>query len=739
MSSQAPSRLAVFLRFALLSLLSAFLLFQVQPIISKFILPWFGGSPGVWTTCMLFFQVVLCGGYAYAHALSGLDPRRRAWVHTLLVLGALATLPIAPGDGWKPTGSEDPAGRILLLLLATVALPYFVLSSTSPLTQVWFTRAGGGQPWRLYALSNVGSLAALLTYPFFFEPRWDVKAQTWMWSAGFAAFALLSVIGVWRDRSVPEPAAASPEGGTTGGGVAEGRPRWWQRLLWVLLPALASMVLLAATNHVCQDVAVIPFLWVAPLSLYLLTFIICFEHERWYKPVPWALAAIVALALAATYHHLGEDLNLVLEKLATLWGAASPGLAETLRGMKGEWDPTYRQELVICFAAVFLACMVCHGELARRKPAARHLTEYYMLMSFGGALGGALVSLAAPRVFDAHFEWPIGLIAVCLVSLAVLLGSVWMLRSRLLRLGFLFLLPLLTVPALLYMGQRGFFLDERIERVRNFYGVLSVDEGWDDAGQASWRSLYHGGIMHGMQDLDPAVREEPESYYGRHTGIGRALDRLKDRPDARVGIVGMGTATAACYGQKGHVFRFYEINPDIIRLARSYFYYLSDMENRGGTVEIAHGDARLNLEREPPQKFDVLLLDAFSGDAIPVHLLTKQAFEIYRRHMKPDGIIAVHVTNRYLNLASVVNKIAVELGMGTTRIGTDRDGDHEITDYVLVTNDQAFLQANPRTSPFDEVEFDVPLWTDTRHNLFEILEREKDDEEVKKAGDATEE
>jgi hypothetical protein len=393
---------------------------------------------------------------------------------------------------------------------------------------------------------------------------------------------------------------------------------------------------------------------------------------------------------------------------------------------------------VICFAAVFLACMVCHGELARRKPAARHLTEYYMLMSFGGALGGALVSLVAPRVLDAHFEWPIGLIAVCLVCVAVLLGRAWGVRSRLLRLGCLFLAPMLAVPVLLYMGQRGFFLEERVERVRNFYGVLSVDEGWDDEGRASWRSLYHGGIMHGMQDLDPSVREEPESYYGRHTGIGRALERLKDKPGARVGIVGMGTATAACYGQKGHVFRFYEINPDIIRLARSYFFYLSDMEQRGGTVEIAHGDARLNLERESPQKFDVLLLDAFSGDAIPVHLLTKEAFEIYRRHMAPGGIIAVHVTNRYLNLASVVKKIAADLRMGTTRIGTERDGDHEITDYVLVTNDQAFLQANPPTSPFNEAEFDVPLWTDTRHNLFEILEREKDDESEEKGENKTE-
>jgi hypothetical protein len=679
----------------------------VQPIISKFILPWFGGSPGVWTTCMLFFQIVLCGGYAYAHLITRMQPRTRAWLHTALVIAALVMLPIAPSDAWKPVGDEEPATRILLLLVATVALPYFVLSSTSPLTQVWFTRAGGGQPWRLYALSNVGSLAALLTYPLFFESRWDVRQQTWMWSAGFIAFAVLSLLGVWRDRAAQgadDSAAQNPAVGTSG-------PGWWSRFIWVLLPALASLVLLAATNHVCQDVAVIPFMWVVPLSLYLLTFIICFEHERWYQPAFWALPALLMLILAAIYNDVADDVTKIVTERT--------GFAD----FKWEWDPTYKQEIVICYSAVFLACMVCHGELARRKPAPRHLTEYYMLMSLGGALGGFFVSFIAPRVFNAHFEWPIGLMVVCCLAVIVLVRSAWDLRHRVIRLGLLFSLPVIAVPGLLHMKQRAFELEDRIERVRNFYGVLSVDEGRDDNGAPSWRSLYHGGIMHGMQDLDPDVREEPESYYGRRTGIGRVLEGLTEKSDARVGVVGMGTATVACYGQKGHVYRFYEINPDIIRLAKTYFYNLADMEKRGGIIEISPGDARLNLEREPSQNFDALLLDAFSGDAIPVHLLTKEAFEIYLRHMKADGVIAVHVTNRYLNLASVVQKIADEMGLGTTRIGTDLDGDNEITDYMLVTRNQEFLKANPAESPFDEVIFDVPVWTDTRHNLFEILER----------------
>ncbi|MES2595617.1 MAG: fused MFS/spermidine synthase [Verrucomicrobiota bacterium] len=791
------------LLFSLLSLLSAFLLFQVQPVISKFILPWFGGSPGVWTTCMLFFQIVLFGGYAYAHCLTRLRPKAQWLVHSVLLLTALVFLPIAPGDFWKPAGNEEPVGRILLLLLGTVGLPYFVLSSTSPLTQVWFTRAMPGKsPWRLYALSNLGSLAALLTYPFLIEPRWDVTQQTWVWSGGFVLFAGLSL---WLARKTislapsapaasPEVVVSGPEGLLVPAAETEtvespATPRWWQRLLWVLLPAAASALLLATSNHVSQDVAVVPFMWVIPLSLYLLTFIICFEHERWYGSWFWALLALGILFVTA----VGKKLDVTAEPM-----------------------PNYLFSLGWSFAAVFVACMVCHGELARLKPRTSHLTEFYLLMSLGGALGGLLVSMVAPQVFVTYLEWPLGLIVCFVVAwcawvawvwrssfrrLAITLGALalaagithlsaakyvqpltdpqhWKseLAEILVSLDKAFYKWLATLPptthnqiisledakewllyaclavaslvlaALIYrqpkralnflvivasfaLGATGFHnlqkqtltVDKRLERVRNFYGALNVDEDYDEGLSNSYRTLTHGGIIHGMQNLGTAYREEPVTYYGHKTGIGRALDTLAERPDARVAIVGMGAGTTACYAKAGQAWRFYEINPEIPRLATKYFTYLADGEKRGAEIDTVLGDARLMLEREPDQKFDVLLLDAFSGDAIPMHLLTKEAFAIYRRHMKPDGIIAVHVTNSYLALAPVVEKLAADIGWKTTRIITEEDGDHDSTDYVMVTVNEPFLTATPRDYPEAKEPDDVPLWTDRRHDLFQIL------------------
>lgn len=696
----------------MLALLSAFLLFQVQPMISKFILPWFGGSPGVWTTCMLFFQVVLFGGYTYAHLLTKLPHRMQWLIHGALLLAAVLMLPIAPSEAMKPVGDEDPAIKILLLLLSSVGLPYFALSSTGPLVQVWFSRASrGGAPWRLYALSNLGSLAALVSYPFFFEVKWDVLEQTTLWSFAFGVFALVSALLVWRDRTLPpehveaeDPLAESPLPGHA--------PTWWRRVLWLVLPALASVLLLATTNHVCQDVAVVPFLWVIPLSLYLLTFIICFEHERWYQPVLWSLIAVPAILLAAGYTELDWDWS---NKIQLPWGAKFT--------LPWEWDLSYKLELVICFGAMFLGCMMCHGELVRLKPDPKHLTEFYLWMSAGGATGGLLVSLVAPRVFTTYLEWPIGLMAVFVIGMVPLIREA--LRFRMPAVKWALAAPVLACigAGLYFMEDWGFYLPERLERVRNFYGAISVEEeSEDDYGY--WRTLHHGGIVHGLQNFGEGDREEPFSYYAHESGIGRALDSLADKPDARVGVVGMGTATVAAYGKPGHVFRFYEINPAIVRMAQTHFTYLADMEKRGGKVEIEIGDARLSMEREESQQFDVLLLDAFSGDSVPVHLLTKEAFQIYQRHMKPNGIIVVHCTNRYLSLASVVQATADELGYGTTRIGTDMEGDYDITDYLLLTHNQDFLKAHPSESPFDEVLLNVPGWTDKRHNLFTILEKE---------------
>ncbi|MFO1482549.1 MAG: fused MFS/spermidine synthase [Verrucomicrobiaceae bacterium] len=822
MSSTTASRVVPGLILGALSLLSAFLLFQVQPIISKFILPWFGGSPGVWTTCMLFFQVVLFAGYAYAHALTLLPRKWQGVVHGLLLGAAIALLPIAPGDMWKPTGHEDPAFRILLLLAASVGLPYFVLSSTSPLVQVWFTRASGGvSPWRLYALSNIGSLAALLSYPLFFEVRWDVVEQTTLWSVAFGAFVILSLSGVWMDRhhAIKEAAQPPPPVDT-----AADHPGWFRRIRWVLLPALASCVLLAATNHVCQDVAVIPFLWVVPLSLYLLTFIICFEHERWYARVPvlWVLPALLLLFITCTEGRLQkQDYWTKIEK--TAHEHVEP-LLNKIPGVHVNFSsidltPDFIWELGWAFGAMFLACMLCHGELTRLKPAPRRLTEFYLLMSAGGALGGLFVSLGAPRLFTTFAEWPVSLIVVFALACIVLLRCVWrvqrqtwgwiiaaalavllflqgwmldslgivtkaIIEAKLEKIGnvaplwtlwviigvivlcvailifravrrgtfrpaliSLLLLGIQSTVIVLLMCDLGFKNDEKLERVRNFYGMLSVNEEFDSSINSSYRQLSNGGIIHGMQNMAPNLRADPTTYYGHQTGIGKALDSLKDRGDARVGVVGMGAGTVSCYAKGGHTFRFYDINPDVVRIAKKHFTYLADMQARGAKLEIVTADARLALDSEKPQNFDVLLLDAFSGDSVPVHLLTREAFAIYKRHMKPDGIIAVHITNSYLVLAPVIEKIAADAGYKTTRIATPGDGgDHDSTDYILVTNNATFLAANPPSLVGNEIvlKHDVRLWTDRYHNLLRILdipwnvvEAESKDEEEESASNAT--
>ncbi|HEY1049544.1 MAG TPA: fused MFS/spermidine synthase [Prosthecobacter sp.] len=692
---------------ALLCLLSAFLLFQVQPMISKFILPWFGGTPGVWTTCMLFFQAVLFAGYAYAHGLTRLPGRWQAAVHGLLLLGALAWLPVAPDAAWKPLGEEDPALRILMLLLLSVGLPYFMLSSTAPLVQVWFSRGtGNASPWRLYALSNAGSLTALLSYPVFFETRWDVLGQARLWSGAFVLFVLLSWVCLWRNRQVQDAGEKSVEAGD------EQSPGWRRRLQWLLLPALASALLLAATNHVCQDVAVIPFLWVVPLALYLVSFIICFEHERWYcrRPALWALPVLPLAFLTCVESRLPTNEGWkALGRQVHAWVPAIPE--------KMDLAPNYLWQLGWALGALFFICMLCHGELTRLRPGTRRLTEFYLFISAGGALGGLFVSLGAPRLFTTFAEWPGTLMVACMLAFLVLARDASRFRLVL-------LLPL-VVAGLWCMSAIGFQKERRLQRVRNFYGTLAVEEDWDSGLKMKFRRFMHGSIIHGMQNMGAPLRWVPICYFGHHTGAGKALDSVR-YANARVGVVGMGAGIVACYAHLGHAFRFYEINPDVVRIAREQFTYLEDAEERGAEVEIVVADGRLAMEREGPQNFDVLLLDAFSGDSVPAHLLTIEAFRIYQRHLKPDGIIAVNITNSYLRLAPVLEKIAPEIGLRTIRISTEEKGDHFASEYILLTRNEAFLRANPSMPPKDkyleaEKAMHPPVWTDRRHNLFEVL------------------
>jgi len=532
----------------------------------------------------------------------------------------------------------------------------------------------------------------LLSYPVFFELRWDVLTQAQVWSGAFVIFAFLmlacAIVNRTRGSRVTPQTVDTPLPETR-----EGQPTRVQRAAWLALPALASLMLLATTNHVCTDVAVVPFLWILPLSLYLLSFIICFDHPRWYRPALWALPAMALIFLASGFKKWDWD-----------------------------WSPGFIGELVIYTGSMFLICMVCHGELTRIKPGTRYLTEYYLLISAGGALGGLAVSIIAPQIFLTYAEWSWGLLAgfllVAWVSFRALTPAWRGTKLTLWRVGWL----AVAVAALVPMYKWEFTFADSLARTRNFYGILSVTEYQDDDTGDTMRSFRCNGTLHGRQNLNPERRREPLTYFGRNTGIGMVLDGLKTKKDARVGVVGLGVGAVASYAEPGHTFRFYEINPDAITLALKYFTFLSDLEARGAKHDLVLGDARLQLEREEPQNYDVLHLDAFSGDSVPIHLLTREAFDIYMRHLKPKGVIVVNITNRYINLAPVIERVAKEFGMATTRIARSRDklGGFR-SDYMILSRDEEFIKSHPPVIPAYARHIDVPLWTDHRHNLFQII------------------
>ena len=657
--------------------LSSFLLFLVQPLIARLILPWFGGSAAVWTTCMLFFQVVLLAGYAYAHGLGKLAGRRQPIVHTVLLLAALASLPIMPAEGWKPAGEDEPITRILLLLGATVGLPYFLLASTSPLIQAWFARARPQEnPYRLFALSNLASLIALLGYPFFVEPYLTAREQVSIWSWLFAPFALLCAAVAWRTpraAAAGELAPAAP--------LARGEVLWW-----LALSATGSVLLLAVTNHLTQNVASVPLLWLVPLTLYLATFILAFEGKGIYQPRylwPLLLVALIAMAwllIDTEYHY----------HLALQLGVFLPGL--------------------------FIGCLFCHGELYRTRPAPRHLTAFYLTISAGGALGGLLVAVVAPLVFTGYFELGAGLAALALLAALrfVAVGRIAHATSLVVLLG--------VGACATYDGFRH-QKDVRVAK-RSFYGVLRVKEYGTPGEDSYLRRLVHGTIMHGEQYMSPALRRTLTTYYTETSGIGAAIHSKEDHA-VRVGVIGLGTGTIAAYGRAGDVYRFYDIDANVIQIARKDFAFLADS---GARVETALGDARLTLEREPPQGFDVLAVDAFSSDAIPVHLITREALETYLRHMKPDGIVAFHVSNRFLDLIPVVARLASELKLHAVLVSDDpEDEDKTIrsrSDWVLVSRDARALAAPAIADAGAVPAEDRPdwrTWTDDYSNLIQIL------------------
>jgi SAM-dependent methyltransferase len=679
--------------YALTILVSAFLLFQVQPVIAKIILPWFGGSAAVWTVCLLFFQLALLAGYFYAHALVRfLKPRTQGVVHAALLVLSLAALPIYPSDYWKPVSSANPTWGIVSLLAAKIGVPYFLLSTTGPLLQAWYARSfKGGMPYRLYALSNAGSMFALLSYPFLFEPVFTTHQQAFMWSVAFGGFVALCGFTALRARAVPEQEVAAPQEVEVAEATVPKPParHYW---MWLALPAVASTLLLAITNHLSQNVAAIPFLWVLPLSIYLLTFILCFEGD-WYWRNPYL--QLLAVSLGSMAYLLG------------------PNMME---------NPRIILFIPLFSIGLFFCCMTCHGELARLKPHPRYLTHFYLMISAGGALGGVLVGLIAPHTLHAYYELPLGMVACAVVIVLVVKSdpSVTWFRSWFQP------APLIAVAATLglavFVGLQIYKSTEDARlQVRNFYGALKVTDTGLPLELDARRQLTHGTISHGEQFLNPTRRSLPTTYYGPHTGIGVAIREKQKNGAVRIGVIGLGTGTVAAYGRWGDYIRYYEINPLVEWIAHTQFTFVGDCK---GKLEIAMGDARLSLEREQPENFDVLAVDAFSSDSIPVHLLTREAMQLYFRHLRPDGILAVHISNRYLDLEPVLEGEAKALGKTAREIDTDDDDATDVfaATWILVVAPPAqFDSALIAASKPLHSNKTVRLWTDDYSNLFRIL------------------
>lgn len=674
--------------FAVTILLSSFLLFLVQPMIARMILPWFGGTAAVWSTCLVFFQVTLLFGYLYSHkVITRLPLRRQRLVHSLLLALCVLFLPLWPSASWKPAGGEDPMLRILGLLVMTVGLPYFLLSTTGPLIQAWLVQARPGAiPYRLFALSNFGSMLALICYPTLIEPRLGLRQQSWLWSGGFGLFLLVSLAAGWA--SLPRGATAAAQANDMDEGETPPAPRMMTRVDWVLLATCPSILLLALTNSLTQDVAAIPFLWVIPLALYLLSFILCFDMDRWYRrwiflPLGW-LAAFMLVLL-------------------------------TMGGLPVIKITPVVTTISMCF---FIVCMNCHGELARRKPHPKYLTLFYLMVSLGGALGGVFVAILAPLLFRTNYELPVGLSLFVYVLVMVMADVSEAAGRRLLK-------PVsITIGLVFFMflGYRFNMLNrESAYSARNFYGELKIAVQGDEEDWGGIRRLVNGSINHGEEFIHPKRRSEPTTYYCPDSGVGMALSALPPGP-AKVAIVGLGAGTLASYSRPGDLFRFYEINPLVVEVSKKFFYYVSEAK---GKIDVVMGDARLSLEREAPQNYDVIAIDAFSSDSIPVHLLTREAIQLYFRHLKPGGILAIHVSNRYIDLEPVLEQQALRAGKYAATVDSRGDGERRCYQsvWVILTAREDLLKRPDflRATRPTLISVTLPLWTDDYSNVFQLL------------------
>ena len=681
--------------------LSAFLLFQVQPLIAKLILPLFGGGAAIWTACLLFFQAFLLLGYLYAHLLSQIKNLKiQFYIHATMLLLSLVYMPIGLIQ-LDNMSQEDPLMGILTLLIVSIGLPYFLLSSTGPLIQKWlsirYAQTTDFAPYKLYSLSNIGSLLALLSYPLIFEPNFSLSNQLTYWSAGYIVLVLALVFFCYQQIQMTLTRQLSLDV------QHEDKDRLalpikldW--LMWLALSATGVVLLVSITNAMTQNIPPVPFLWILPLSLYLLTFIISFHSPKWYVRWYWYAFFVLSSFAGVLMFFIGSQFDIV-------------------------------SQIVIYSAILLSSCMICHGELVRLKPSTDRLTLFYLNMSFGGFLGSAFVAFVAQQLFTQFLEFPIALVTVFVLFAT----CVWLLKGKVVNEKYADLLASssLICAVLLVIGFIALnkqFKENTVELSRNFYGLLSVKD--IDVNGKLERRLIDGTTSHGTQSLSNDQAQIPMSYYRKNTGVALALEHLFLTPTKNVGLIGLGAGTLATYGNRGDNYTFYELNPNVERMARKYFSYI---EASKANVNVVIGDARVTLNNELEKKvnnsFDVLVVDAFSGDSVPAHLLTQEAFSLYKAHMKDQAILAIHVSNSHLDLTPLVKGLAKSSGYQALYFKT-KASEKEVTqtEWVIVTNNKAFLrnakvkrlQSNWPKNTNNIPKADV-VWTDDYSNLLSVL------------------
>lgn len=710
----------------------AYLLFWIQPLVGQKLLPLFGGGASTWSVCLLFFQTALCVGYAYAHGLEQCRSRSlRACVHLILLTISVSTLIFAIRSTWTVEYDRSPVAQILALLSSYLGPPIVVLASTGPLVQSWYGRLfPEANPYRLYALSNMGAILALVGYVLVIHPRLGLESQFICLFVGFVVFASLFSILTWIAMSpmlLPTSPAKSSECNSEA--ELEGRGPL-HAIATLLLPAGSSILLLSTTNHICQDLAPVPLLWVVPLGLFLLSFVIAFDNPRWYHRGAWCFFAILSLYIAAGFDHPQS------------WAVAR-WLYELNAWFFDKQLLSWRPEVPLPWriaahcVALFASCLVLHGELFRLRPTASKLTSYYLLISVGGAIGSAFVNLLAPLVFTSYLEWELCVVAM-LLGVSILALGTWHLPRQhssnslrpmaIVKTGVALLLAGVLVELVILLQAPQSLTERSVEQSRSFYGALAVIERLGADSGTQERVLLHGSTVHGSQFIDSSRRSWPTTYYSESGGAGRVLNYLRDKPNLKVAIIGMGIGTLATYAEPNHELRFYEINPQVVSIAESHFSFLSTARERGVRVDTILGDAREVLSREmvtDGPRFDVIVLDAFSGDSIPIHLLTVEAFELYLMHLREDGSIAIHVSNRMLDLASVVVKIAEHLGVPSLAIESINDprrGAVQSTWIVLSRNSELLKALDLHSMPVTAISAGKSsLWTDNHHSLWSVM------------------